>query len=112
MFHPSLPKVAPQYPDIAREAGVEGTVMVQALVCSSGLIYDTRIDRSIPMLDSAATEAIRQWVFKPALANHVPVAVWVVIPVRFSLHRPEAVVGEPQSLGRSSLRASEVSAPR
>jgi TonB family protein len=79
-------RVAPVYPDIAREAGVDGTVSVTALVCASGLVYDTRVTRSIPMLDRAAIDAVRQWVFNPATQGGRPVAAWVEIPVRFTLH--------------------------
>jgi len=79
-------KVAPAYPEIARDAGVDGTVMVQALVGKDGGVKDTRVVKSIPMLDAAAVAAVKQWVFKPALSNNKPVAVWVAVPVHFSLH--------------------------
>jgi protein TonB len=82
----AITKVPPNYPDLAREANVDGTVMVQALVGKDGKVKDTKVVKSIPMLDQAATEAVRQWVFKPALSNNKPVAVWVAVPVRFSLH--------------------------
>jgi len=83
----AITKVAPQYPDIAREAGVDGTVLVQALVGKDGRVKDTRVVKSIPMLDAAASAAVKQWVFKPALSNNKPVAVWVAVPVRFTLHQ-------------------------
>lgn len=82
----AITKVPPQYPDIAREAGVDGQVLVQALVGKDGHVKDTRVVKSIPMLDAAAVAAVKQWVFKPALSNNKPVAVWVAVPVRFSLH--------------------------
>lgn len=82
----AITKVPPQYPDIAREAGVDGTVTVQALVGKDGRVKDTKVTKSIPMLDAAAVAAVRQWVFKPALSNNKPVAVWVAIPVKFNLH--------------------------
>jgi protein TonB len=82
----AITKVPPLYPDLAREAGVDGTVMVQALVDKSGRVRDTRVVKSIPMLDAAAVAAVKQWVFKPALSNNRPVAVWVAVPVRFTLH--------------------------
>ena len=82
----AITKVSPQYPDIAREAGVDGTVMVQALVGKDGKVKDTRVVKSIPMLDAAAIAAVKGWVFKPALSNNKPVAVWVAVPVRFTLH--------------------------
>jgi TonB family protein len=78
-------KEAPRYPSIAREAGVSGTVIIQALVGRDGLVKDTRVVRSIPMLDAAATASVRQWVFKPAQARGQPVAVWVAAPVKFTL---------------------------
>ena len=82
----AVTKVSPQYPDIAREAGVDGQVMVQALVGKDGKVKDVRVVKSIPMLDAAAIAAVKQWVFKPALSNNKPVAVWVAVPVKFSLH--------------------------
>jgi periplasmic protein TonB len=82
----AIHKEAPQYPDLAREASVDGTVMVQALVGKDGKVKDTRVVKSIPMLDAAAVAAVRQWVFKPALSNNKPVAVWVAVPVKFTLH--------------------------
>ena len=81
-----ITKVNPVYPEMAREANVDGTVMVQALVGKDGKVHDVRVVKSIPLLDQAAQEAVRQWIFKPALANNKPVAVWVGVPVRFSLH--------------------------
>ena len=79
-------RVTPIYPDLAKEAGVDGTVNVQALVGKDGKVKDVRVVKSIPMLDEAAKAAVRQWVFKPALSNNKPVAVWVGVPVKFSLH--------------------------
>lgn len=81
-----ITRVQPTYPDLAREAGVDGTVMVQALVGKDGKVKDTRITKHIAMLDASAEAAVKQWVFKPALSNNKPVAVWVAVPVKFSLH--------------------------
>jgi len=81
-----ITKVNPVYPEMAREANVDGIVMIQALVGKDGKVHDVRVVKSIPLLDKAADEAVRQWIFKPALANNKPVAVWVGVPVRFSLH--------------------------
>ena len=78
--------VQPQYPDIAREANVDGRVVVQALIGKDGRVKDTRVVVSVPMLDAAAVTAVQQYVFKPALNNNKPVAVWVAVPVKFTLH--------------------------
>lgn len=71
------------YPDLARQAGAEGTVVVQALVGTDGRVRETRIVRSIPMLNGAAQDAVRQWRFKPAATGGGPVATWVSIPITF-----------------------------
>lgn len=81
----AVTRVPPQYPDIARQSGIEGTVQLQALVGKDGKVKDIKVVKSIPVLDDAAVQAVKQWVFKPALTNNKPVSVWVAVPVRFSL---------------------------
>ena len=84
---PELVKMDPPvYPDIAREAGVEGTVLTRVLVGDDGFVKDMIIIQSVPMLDEAAANAAWTAVFKPALQKDRPVAVWMVIPIEFSLH--------------------------
>ena len=75
----------PRYPSMAREAEVEGEVLLRVLVGKDGRVVDVHVDRSIPMLDQAAIEAARAWVFKPGLSNNRPVAVWIARRVRFTL---------------------------
>jgi len=79
-------KVPAAYPAEARKAGIQGTVMVQALVMEDGTVLDTKILKGIPLLDDAALDCVRQWRFKPALAKGKPVPVWVAVPIKFSLH--------------------------
>ena len=81
----AITKVSPEYPDIARQSSMEGTVIVQALVGKDGKVKDTKVVKSVPVLDDAAVAAVKRWVFKPALSNNKPVAVWVAVPVKFSL---------------------------
>lgn len=81
-------RVAPIVPEEARRAGIGGTVTVQALVDTLGRVADARVVRSIPMLDRAALEAVRQWRFRPGRSNDRPAAVWVAIPIRFDLPAP------------------------
>jgi len=76
----------PVYPDIAREAGVEGTVMIRVLVGEDGFVKDKIIVQSVAMLDESAAAAAETAVFKPALQKDKPVAVWMVIPIEFRLH--------------------------
>jgi protein TonB len=78
---------SPEYPAIAKEAGVSGLVVAHLLVGRDGHVLDAQVDEkhSILMLNEAALLAARQWVFKPAYANGQPVAVWVAVPFNFTL---------------------------
>lgn len=79
-------KALPRYPDAALRRGVSGLVMVVALVGRDGEVKDARIRDSIPLLDDEALDTVRRWRFKPATMDGQPVAVWVAVPVRFTLH--------------------------
>ena len=82
----AITKVPPAYPDEAREKKVQGLVIVEALVGKDGRVEDTRMLKSIPLLDAAAMAAVRQWTFKPATYKGEPVRAWVSMPVKFTLH--------------------------
>jgi len=86
---PPVPKSAinPVYPEIAQEAGIEGTVTVQAFINDKGIVEETIILEGVPNtgLDEAAAEAIRKTRFKPAKQRDRPVGVWISIPVHFTL---------------------------
>jgi len=76
-----------EYPPIAQEAGIEGTVIVQAFIDKAGRVTQTVILKGIPNtgLDEAAMEAIRKTRFKPAKQRDRAVGVWISIPVNFKL---------------------------
>ncbi len=80
-------QVQPIYPALALDARVQGLVKVNLLVGKDGRVLDVQLDPkvNVPILNQAALEAARQWVFKPALVNNHPVAVWVGLPFRFTL---------------------------
>lgn len=77
----------PKYPELARLAGIEGTVFVKALVDIDGKIMATEIQKSSgnTVLDEAALEAAKYAVFTPAKQQDIYVRVWVSIPYRFYL---------------------------
>jgi protein TonB len=79
--------VKPEYPDIARRAGIEGVVWVKILVDKEGKPRKAVVIKSEggEVLNEAAMKAAMQFVFTPALMNRGPVACWVVIPFRFQL---------------------------
>lgn len=77
----------PVYPEVATQAGVEGTVLVRALVGKDGKVKDCIALDGPEMLKAAAITCAKTAVFKPALLQHKPVEVWVMIPVTFKLHQ-------------------------
>lgn len=82
-----LTRVEPEYPPLAREARIDGRVLVRMLVSRTGAVLQVEADpkNTVPILEPAALEAARHWLFKPALANGHPVAVWVAVPFVFKL---------------------------
>jgi len=82
-----LTPIRPKYPEIAQEAGIEGTIIVQVFVDKKGRVKETTILKGIPNtgLDEAAIEAIRKTRFKPAKAREKSVGVWISIPINFRL---------------------------
>jgi periplasmic protein TonB len=77
--------VKPVYPTIAQTARVEGIVIIEATIGPAGTVLEAKLLRSIPLLDAAALEAVRQWEFTPTLLNGSPVAVVMTVTVKFTL---------------------------
>ena len=81
-------QVPPRYSEQARRAGVQGMVIVEAVIDEQGQVASVRLVRGLPMaLDQAALEAVQQWRFKPALLNGHPVKVFYTLTVNFSIQR-------------------------
>ena len=77
--------VSPVYPPDAQIARVQGVVIIEARIERDGSVSETRILRSIPMLDDAAVDAVRQWKFTPTLLNGQAVPVIMTTTVNFML---------------------------
>lgn len=87
-FQPvAISAVRPEYPPLARLRGIEGQVVLEAILTADGHVEpDITVVQSIPPLDTAAIAAVRQWRFHPARdRNGVPVRVTLRVPVRFVL---------------------------
>ncbi len=78
-------RTPPTYPENALEAGVDGDVVIEVLICADGGVHETRVVRSVPMLDEAAVDAVRQWIFHPATLGGESIAAWVEARVEFKL---------------------------
>ena len=74
----------PVYPAIARSARVAGAVTIEATIGPDGKVTDAKVVRSIPLLDQAALDAVRQWEYTPTLLNGVPVPVLMTITINFT----------------------------
>jgi len=80
-------RVQPVYPPIARQAGVQGTVLLRALISKTGTIEQLSMQSGHPMLARAAIEAVRQWRYRPYLLNDEPIEIETEITVNFTLAR-------------------------
>ena len=69
----------------ALEQGVQGVVIIEATIGPDGRVKDAKVLRSIPLLDQAALDAVKQWTFTPTLLNGVPVPVIMTVTVNFTL---------------------------
>jgi len=78
-------QVDPTYPEIARQARVEGIVILEAQTDIYGRVQNIKVLRSIPLLDQAAIDAVRQWVYEPMVINGRPRGVIFTVTVRFTL---------------------------
>jgi TonB family protein len=83
-----IAKVAPLYPGDARQAGVEGAVVVAARIGRDGRVREAHAEYSIPALDDAAIAAVRRYEFSPAHRAGVETEDWVSVPVRFDSSLP------------------------
>jgi TonB family protein len=80
-----IKEIAPIYPEAARVAGVQGVVILGVKTGEQGRVADTIVLRSIPLLDQAAIDAVRQWVYEPFLKDGKAVPVVFTVTVRFVL---------------------------
>jgi protein TonB len=80
-----LHKVQPNYPPLARQARIQGSVVLQAEISKNGDIQNLRLISGHPMLGPAAIDAVKQWKYKPYILNGEPVEVETTITVNFTL---------------------------
>jgi protein TonB len=74
----------PVYPEVARAARIQGTVIVEAVISKEGTVSDLRVISGHPLLTQAALDAIKTWKYKPIELNGQPTAVVTTITVNFA----------------------------
>ena len=80
-----IKKIPPDYPGVARQARVQGQVVMKAVIDKNGDIADLTLVSGHPMLAPAALAAVQQWKYKPYLLNGQPMAVETQVTVSFQL---------------------------
>jgi protein TonB len=86
-----LTRVEPAYPDLARRAGIEGTVELEVAIDAAGKVTDVEVVRGLPLgMSDAAADAVRRWTFRPARTASGPVASRKTIRVRFVVRAEDA----------------------
>jgi protein TonB len=78
-------RVQPEYPQLARQARIQGTVVLRAIISRDGKIENLQVLSGHPLLAPAAIEAVRQWRYRPYLLNDQPVEVETRVTVNFTL---------------------------
>ena len=88
-----IKQVDPIYPEEAAKAGVEGVVIMEVTTDTYGRIAAVKVLRSIPQLDQAAIDAVKQWVYEPMIINGQPQPVVFTVTVRFNLDKDKKPMG-------------------
>jgi len=80
-----ITQIRPVYPPLAKQARIQGTVELSAIIGKDGRVQDLKLVRGHPLLVSAAVEAVKNWVYRPTMLNGEPVEVATTIDVNFTL---------------------------
>ena len=75
----------PTYPPLARQARIQGTVRLEAVISKEGSIEELKVVSGHPLLIQSALDAVKQWRYQPTMLNGVPVEVITTIDVNFTL---------------------------
>ncbi|HOW86463.1 MAG TPA: energy transducer TonB [Candidatus Aminicenantes bacterium] len=78
-------KVDPVYPEGARKQGLEGDVIIEAMVDEAGKVKEAKVLRGVDGLNQAALDAVKQWLYEPAVVDGKPKAVRFTVTIRFKL---------------------------
>lgn len=78
----------PGYPEIARQQGYEGVVLVAAEILANGRVGKTAISKSsgYAILDQTAMKAVMAWKFEPAKRSGIPYKTWAELPIKFVIN--------------------------
>jgi len=89
-------QVRPAYPDEARNAWIQGVVTLDVVVDSKGNVKDITVIRSVPLLDEAAVEAVREWEYEPTVVNGEAIPVVMTVALVFTFPGDDEWVVAPE----------------
>jgi TonB family protein len=89
--------VKPEYPQEAKDNGLQGVVILEGVIGADGRVREARILRSVRGLDEAAMTAMLQWEFTQTLLNGAPIPVVMTVTVNFTLNEKKAVSPDDQA---------------
>jgi len=93
-----ISKIYPVYPEVAKKARVEATVILEVTVNEQGEVAGVRVLRSHPLLEQAAIDAVKQWRYSPTILNGQPVPVVATASIEFKLSSMHVTLGPDGSL--------------
>lgn len=91
-----ISRVNPEYPPLARQARIQGKVLLKALISKNGDVENLELISGHPMLAPSAMEAVKQWKYRPYLLNGEPVEVETQVQVNFTLSEEPVLLTETQ----------------
>jgi TonB family protein len=106
-----LTKVDPAYPPDAKAAGIQGAVVLKAIISTLGTVEGLTVVSGPPQLTGSAMDAVKQWVYQPYLLNGQPTPVSTTITVNFTLADASASTPNP-AVAASALPTQTSSAPQ
>jgi protein TonB len=80
-----LKDVKPRYPGLAVASRLEGSVVIECTIGTDGRVAALKVLKGVPILEAAAVDAVRQWIYSPTLLDGVPVAVIMTVTVTFTI---------------------------
>jgi protein TonB len=81
-----IQRVQPEYPGVARQARIEGVVVLRAIISRTGDVEVKEVLKALhPILDREAIRAVNQWKYNPARVGNRPVSVWFTVTVSYKL---------------------------
>jgi protein TonB len=82
-----LQQVKPVYPPLAKQARIQGVVVLEAIIGKDGAVSEVKVITGHPLLQQAAIDAVSQWKYKPTLLNGEPVEVVTTVTVNFAFQQ-------------------------